>query len=589
MNVTLPNGKTIRNVPEGTSKDAIMAKAISAGLATQADFGQATEAPPAEAAVSEGVVDGGVDSGAINGQSGDNDLLQEIEAAFQKIPGAPALSEFAAAANRSVFDVVDFLGPDSVNAVLSLAGSEKRMPTLRESLGSEGGFMEEGLPRDVVRAAGEVAPVALGAGTAIRQAASKLPAFTASEGVGAGVLRQAGQGTAAGDIATGSLAGAGQAIGQDVAGEEGAMAGGIILPVTASMAAQTAKSLTTQGAKALLKQSAPTIDGLKSAARTIYKEIDDIGGLIKPERISRLSSDLHSSIRKEGFNKRIHPKVSAALDEFKTISGTPQNVSEIDTLRRVAQSAAKSIEPDEARLGSVMINKIDDFLDSLSSGAFVQGGSKEVGQKFKDARQLWGRARKSELIQESVERARNQATGFENGLRNQFRSILNSKKAKGFSSDELDAMRMVIRGGPAENIAKALGKFGFSEGQASSMMLGSLGVAGGAAVGGPIGGVAVPLIGQVSKNLAQKLTRGNAAYADAVVRAGKSGSSIVKAYLKHTPKTQRSVEELTELLMRPDISLGKMAVKGLPKDQSKLISDAAYFSGLIREKEDTEQ
>ena len=39
MNVTLPNGKVIQGVPEGTSKDAIAQKAISAGLATPEDFG----------------------------------------------------------------------------------------------------------------------------------------------------------------------------------------------------------------------------------------------------------------------------------------------------------------------------------------------------------------------------------------------------------------------------------------------------------------------------------------------------------------------------------------------------------------------
>jgi hypothetical protein len=39
MNVTLPNGKVIRNVPEGTTKQQIMQKAISAGLASDADFG----------------------------------------------------------------------------------------------------------------------------------------------------------------------------------------------------------------------------------------------------------------------------------------------------------------------------------------------------------------------------------------------------------------------------------------------------------------------------------------------------------------------------------------------------------------------
>ena len=48
MNVTLPNGQVITGVPEGTSKDAIMQKAISSGLANEADFPDAV-APAGDA------------------------------------------------------------------------------------------------------------------------------------------------------------------------------------------------------------------------------------------------------------------------------------------------------------------------------------------------------------------------------------------------------------------------------------------------------------------------------------------------------------------------------------------------------------
>jgi hypothetical protein len=43
MNVTLPNGRVIRNVPEGTSKEEIKKKAIQAGLADASDFPDAEE------------------------------------------------------------------------------------------------------------------------------------------------------------------------------------------------------------------------------------------------------------------------------------------------------------------------------------------------------------------------------------------------------------------------------------------------------------------------------------------------------------------------------------------------------------------
>lgn len=47
MDVTLPSGKIILGVPEGTSKEDIRAKAIKAGVATDADFGDAPPVDPA--------------------------------------------------------------------------------------------------------------------------------------------------------------------------------------------------------------------------------------------------------------------------------------------------------------------------------------------------------------------------------------------------------------------------------------------------------------------------------------------------------------------------------------------------------------
>lgn len=73
------------------------------------------------------------------------------------------LGEFAASANRSVTEFIDFLGPDTANAILQLAGSESRVPTLTSALeqtGIRGGFMQPGVARDVTRAAGALVPVA---------------------------------------------------------------------------------------------------------------------------------------------------------------------------------------------------------------------------------------------------------------------------------------------------------------------------------------------------------------------------------------------------------------------------------------------
>jgi hypothetical protein len=368
--------------------------------------------------------------------------------------------------------------------------------------------------------------------------------------------------------------------------------GGVRAAIGIPKIVNLSKKLTTQSARTLLNEAAPTIEGLKQAARGVYKEIDDLGATVNSSRVDRLSTELRTLAKKEGFNKRIHPKVSAALDEFEASEGINKTISEIDTLRKVARGAARSIEPDEARIGSMLIERIDDALDTLSPDDFLNVKPADIGSKFKDARQLWGRAKKSELLEDAFERAQNQASGFENGLRTQFRSIINSKKkSRGFTQEEISAMQEVVRGGRAENIAKAIGKLGFSEGQATNMLMGSLGVAGGAAIGGPAGAVAVPLVGQLSRTLAQKLTRNNAIGADLIVRAGKDGKKVVAAYMKTTKPAERSISELTELLLRPEISLKSLIAKppNIANANQKLIADAAFFADFLRTQQEQQE
>jgi hypothetical protein len=341
--------------------------------------------------------------------------------------------------------------------------------------------------------------------------------------------------------------------------------------------------------RSVLREATPTIEQLKQGARDIYKEIDDLGATVKKDSVQAIASDLNATMRQEGFNRRIHPKVSAALQEFNVAAKKDQPLSNIDTLRRIAGAAASSAEPDEARLGRAMTNKIDSYLDELSEESLSGGEAANVGQKYRDARQLWQRSRKAEEIDYLLERAKNQATGEENGLRIQFRSLLNNKKKiKAYTPDEVAAMQKVVQGGGVENTLKLLGKFGFSEGQAVRMLIPSLGAAGGAAVGGGAGAVAVPLIGQVSRNLAQKMTRNNADMVSQIVRAGRNGDSIARAYFAAVPKGQRSPYELSELLMAAGASMPKAKLGN--KELNNILAESAILINAVKPqtKEDEE-
>jgi hypothetical protein len=53
MDIRLPNGTVIQNVPEGTTKEQVMERAIATGLATPEDFGQTQQPNPLPEAVAE--------------------------------------------------------------------------------------------------------------------------------------------------------------------------------------------------------------------------------------------------------------------------------------------------------------------------------------------------------------------------------------------------------------------------------------------------------------------------------------------------------------------------------------------------------
>lgn len=101
--------------------------------------------------------------------------------ALYSLPGTRPLMEFANAAGRSVADVVDFFGPDAINSILQISGTESRVPTIRGSLESigaiapAGSYMQPGLGQQIVSGAGEAIPMAMGAQGLLRAGMQRLP------------------------------------------------------------------------------------------------------------------------------------------------------------------------------------------------------------------------------------------------------------------------------------------------------------------------------------------------------------------------------------------------------------------------------
>lgn len=307
----------------------------------------------------------------------------------------------------------------------------------------------------------------------------------------------------------------------------------------------------------LIQEAAPSTEQLREVSSALYKEVDEMGAMVDPNKFRRLSYEIAQDIQKQGADPRITPASSAVAAELfeSARKGEPISLQELNTFREMAKGAAgKVTDKHESMLGGMIVERIDDFMGSsgIISSDMSQSVGAGVGQRLKVARELWGRMRRSELLEEAGYRAENAATGYENGLRNSFRSILNNKKQrKFFKAEELKTMEDVVRGTTGSNMLKRLGKLGFGEGAGSNMLGGGLATGAAYAVGGVPAAMATAAVGTAARKGAQVLTDRRTRMADSLVRAGSDAKAVTASYLKSASKPDPA--ELAEIFLRKNV------------------------------------
>ena len=91
---------------------------------------------------------------------------------------------------------------------------------------------------------------------------------------------------------------------------------------------------------------------------------DKAGVVIKDSAYRRVVNNVALKARSAGMDHGVHPKAGAAITRLLDEVGQPQTLREMETLRRVLGSAAKSAEPDERRVASIMIDALDEEMGS---------------------------------------------------------------------------------------------------------------------------------------------------------------------------------------------------------------------------------
>lgn len=339
---------------------------------------------------------------------------------------------------------------------------------------------------------------------------------------GASTGARVARGLAAG-AGTGALAGAGAAEGGLAERGAGAVPGAVVGAGIGAAVPGAAAGLGRVGRFWSRQRGAgaPTVRQLEDEAAALYSRARSAGVQIRPDSWTGLVDDVARTMADEGIDPTLHPRATAVLRRLIENRGQPVTLEQTETMRRVLRDAAASQAPDERRLARIMVDRFDDWRDSLKSADVLQGDVRATGL-LAQARGLWSRAKKGEAIGELIQRAEDRAnqfsqSGIENALRTEFRQLArNAKKMRTFSKEEQKAIRAVASGASLANAMRWLGKFA-PRGPISLAITGGTGYA----AGGPVGSLALMGLGEAGRAAAGKMTRNRALAAQELALLGR--------------------------------------------------------------------
>ena len=277
----------------------------------------------------------------------------------------------------------------------------------------------------------------------------------------------------------------------------------------------------------------PTNEELRSTARRAYNKADQAGVVVQPTGMGKLNLEVQNAASDFAFDPALQPGIKVVLDRLDQATNQPITLKGIDTIRKVAGHAARDVQNASQReLAGRIIDKIDDFIDNLDPADVLSGDAKTGAASLKMARDYWKRLRKSEMIDEALYQAENQAptsgTGgnVDNIMRQKVKAILNNpKKRVLFSKPEQHLMENVARGTMPQNVLRWVGRASPASGFLPGLYSAATAIGGTTGVASPL--FAIPSVaGLIAKPIADAMTRGSINKLSEAVRAGSKAQNL---------------------------------------------------------------
>lgn len=342
------------------------------------------------------------------------------------------------------------------NARGEITEFENANPTTATLLEIAGALPTAAVPGMAAAARGATTLSRVGRGILAGTATGGLTGFGLGEGSPAERLPSTIQGAGPGGVVGGLLPLAAPAVSRLLTGRQGGSALAGIIPESADATAQ----------RSILARNT-TAEDWRQTGQAAYRQADEAGVAVAPRAYNDFVQGIEEAVRGvDGavLHQRLTPSSWAVYEELYNLAGQSQySIRDLDTIRRLANAAAISMDRTDARTGRIIRDQLDEWFATLKPADILAGDAAGAAAALGEARNAWGRYRRMELIDQLEENARDAVganytqAGMQTALRQQFRALKRSRQYLTFSPEERAAIDEIVRGTPSENALRRIG------------------------------------------------------------------------------------------------------------------------------------
>lgn len=433
FDVEMPDGTIISDVPDGTTKDQILAK-------YNAMSGK-TPAPTAEAPKQRSLLDELGRQVGLTARAGYEAFTSPATMALEAVRGGVNLGAQA-------------LGSDYRMASPAAAQSQMLSNVLPT-------------PENATERAVQAGTQAMASTAGMAKLAPNVPALAQD------LIRQVPTAAVSGLVAQPTAEVVKEVTGSDTAATIAGILSGTIA------AAATGKGIDYK------YRPRETIAQVKDKAAQSYAAVDEAGITLKPDSVQGMFKNIGAALD----DARMVPgtdsakEVTARLTEMARVVGDSPSLpfSSLDKMRAMLNDLKGSKDADVRRLGGVAVAKIDDYISNVT-GKDIVAGKDGIDKAVKDimsARKDWRNASKAQTLEDALNVAEAKALdpkASESELirRGMINIAANKDKMRLFTTAEQNIIKSVAKGGPFDKILSMVARF--------SPLRSQLAAAGGAAV-----------------------------------------------------------------------------------------------------------